>query len=84
MIFTEPKNKILNQIELVRKDYDILKSYKLYHANLFELALDYIPIQYLPTSTFGFSFRVYSGDFYTKDSIFKQKQKVLQKRSYNI
>lgn len=63
MIFTEPENKILNQIELVRKDYYILKSYKLYHANVFEPALDYIPIQYLPNNTFGFSFRVYSGDF---------------------
>ena len=40
MIFTEPENKILNQIELVRKDYDVFKSYRLYHTNLFALGLD--------------------------------------------
>jgi|SRR5690606_29049864 len=63
MIFTEPENKILNQIELIRKDYDRLKSYRLYHSNIFEIGLDYIPIQYLHNNTFGFSFRVVSDSF---------------------
>ncbi|WCM42461.1 hypothetical protein MG290_01965 [Flavobacterium sp. CBA20B-1] len=64
MIFTGPENKILNQIELVRKNYDMLDSYRLYHSNIFEIGLDYIPIQYLTNNTFGFSFRVVKGDFY--------------------
>jgi len=64
MILTEKEIQILNQIELVRQDYDALGSYKLYHKNIFESALDYIPFQYLPNHTFGFSFRVVNNKFF--------------------
>ena len=64
MILTEEEIQILNQIELVRQDYDALNSYRLYHKNIFELALDYIPVQYLPNHTFGFSFRVVNNKFH--------------------
>ncbi|WP_177764122.1 hypothetical protein [Flavobacterium sp. I3-2] len=64
MILTEKEIQILNQIELVGQDYDALGSYMLYHKNIFESALDYIPIQYLPNHTFGFSFRVVNNKFF--------------------
>lgn len=61
---TEKEIQILNQIELVRQDYDSLNSYRLYHKNIFEEGLDYIPFQYLPNHTFGFSFRVLNNKFH--------------------
>ena len=75
MIFTEPENKILNQIELVRKNYDVFKSYRLYHTNLFEIGLDYIPIQYLTNNTFGFSFRVVKNDFFMQIAFSNKNRK---------
>ena|SRR5690606_7876297 len=63
MIFTEPQNHIIQNIQLIRKDYDLLGSYRLYHSNILEEGLDYIPIQYLTNNTFGFSFRVIKDTF---------------------
>lgn len=63
MIFTEPQNNIIQDIVLIRKDYDLLGSYRLYHSNILEPGLDYIPIQYLTNNTFGFSFRVIKDTF---------------------
>lgn len=64
MIYTETEITLLNQIELFRKDYDMLSSYQLNHRHIFEPGLSYIPIQYLPNNTFGFSFRVVKEKFY--------------------
>lgn len=64
MVLTETEIKILNHIELVRQNYDVLGSYKLFHKNIFESELDYIPIQYLIDHTFGFSFRVVNNNFF--------------------
>lgn len=55
MILTEPQNHIIQNIHLICKDYDLLCSYRLYHSNILEEGLDYIPIQYLTNNTFGFS-----------------------------
>jgi hypothetical protein len=64
MTLTEKEIQILNQIELVRQDYNALNSYRLYHKNIFESAIDYIPVQYLTNDTFGFSFRVGNNEFH--------------------
>lgn len=63
MILTENQNHIIQDIILIRKDYDMLSSYRLYHSNILEEGLDYIPIQYLTNNTFGFSFRVIKDTF---------------------
>lgn len=79
MILTEKEIQILNQIELVRQDYDALGSYKLYHKNIFESALDYIPIQYLPNHTFGFSFRVVNNKFFMQFAYSNRNRKFYKK-----
>lgn len=39
MILTEPQNHIIQNIQLIRKDYDLLGSYRLYHSNILEEGL---------------------------------------------
>lgn len=39
MILTEPQNHIIQNIQLIRKDYDLLGSYLLYHSNILEEGL---------------------------------------------
>lgn len=84
MYFTEIENSIINQIELIRKNYDILDSYRLYHANIFEPALDYLPIQYLPNNIFGFSFRVVRGEFYMQIAYSNKNRKFYKNDSFKF
>lgn len=75
MILTEPQNHIIQNIHLIRKDYDLLCSYRLYHSNILEEGLDYIPIQYLTNNTFGFSFRVIKDSFILQISYSNKNRK---------
>lgn len=63
MFLFEFENHIIQNIQLIRKDYDMLGSYRLYHSTILEEGLDYIPIQYLTNNSFGFSFRVIKDTF---------------------
>ncbi len=64
MILYEYEIEIMNQIELFKKEYDLLGKYSQYHLHIFEQGLSYLPIQYLPNNTFGFSFRIATDKIY--------------------
>lgn len=58
MVLYEHEIETLNKIELFKKEYDMLGKYAQYHLHIFEKGLSYLPIQYLPNNTVGFSFRI--------------------------
>lgn len=80
MILTESENRILNNVKLIRKEYDFsgLKSNIIYHTDIFTKGAGYIPFQLLDTHVFGFGFRII-GDKLILQLAFSNKNRKLYK-----